>query len=182
MSALGNIRDFFNDILSTSRNGVIATSYANDYVVRKKAYSIRQSLTIADTTTYYVLFDPSASQFDVYLEPFRISTSTGTVDMALTSDFTYTGATTSLPVINRYGVVVEENDLKNYTSITGLVINSTPVKYTIGSRASNQSAGGGVTAGNAIFVFEKDKKYLLSFKNNSGEQAIVSLQFDYFLD
>lgn len=180
MSALGEIRDWFRETLSTEKNSIKITTHSDDSVIQREAYSIRQSINILTGETARILFDCSELTEDIILKPFRVHTTTGTVDMSLTKDFTYTSADTPYPVINRYGLHLATTELKNYTNLTGLVVSSEPLTYTIGESSSNQFSGGGVTAGSEIFVFEKNGKYLLSFKNNAGESVKVSLQFDWF--
>ena len=168
---------------SESGDGIIATSYANNAVLKKQAYGIRQTYTIIQNSEVNILFDPSLYGDDVFLVPFRIATTVGAIEVSLTTDFVYTAADTEPPIFNRYGLTDNPvHKMGVFQNITGLVVNSEPLKYAIGSRSTNQSSGGGSTAGSQIFLFEKDKKYLLTFKNNLGatDPAIISLQFDWF--
>lgn len=183
MSLLESIRLNLFGVTSSTKNAIISTSKTNDFVVQKKAYSIRQSIPVLTAATTRILFDTTGMENDTLVSPFKVSTNVGPCHMSFTSDLTYTSADTPLLVLNRYGVVaVTDSGVKNYTNITGLVIGSEPATYPLGSKSTNQASGGGVVAGQAIFFFEKDKQYLISITNNSGEAVDVGFQFDWYED
>lgn len=183
MSVENPVRADYFQSWDTVRQAKLITTYKDDFVVRKQAYSIRQVFTIADTGLTRILFDPSLANQDIFLVPFRVGINVGPMRMTITPDITITSADTELPVSNRYGLVdIPVHKMGCFTNITGLVINSEPIEYIVGSKSTNQASGGGTTAGEEIFIFEKNKKYLLSFYNDqgSGEEMDVSLQFDWF--
>lgn len=92
-------------LLTNDSNAIISSSFADDFVAQKKAYSIRHVYELNTNEIGYLLIDPSIYGSDVFSVPFRMSTTIGPIDVTLTNDFTYTTADTQLPVFNRYGLI-----------------------------------------------------------------------------
>lgn len=180
--ALVSVDPQISSTLTLSKDGIVIAPYASDAVLRKQAYSIRQVFTILTGATKTLIFDPTTLGNDVILEPFRVSSTVGTVKMNLIADVKIDSGDSELPVVNRYGLLdFPIHKMGCFDTFTNLDRGSQPPsEYIVGSKSTNQSSGGGSTAGANIFTFENDKKYLLEWVNNTGEEVDVSLQFDWF--
>jgi hypothetical protein len=171
-----------NATKSFTGDAIVTTTYGDNYVVLDKALSIRDSVAVGDNETAYFLIDPSTYPDDeIFCLPIRMTSTSGRFDVVITPDFTYTTATNAVDVFRRNGVVVDNTGyVKVYKTITGLTINSSPLKYPVGGESSNQNSAGGNVAGESVFTIHSDNKLLISATNNSGEDAYFGIQIDWY--
>ena len=107
------------DILSYSKNGIVATSYRDDSIVAGNAFANETIRTVATgATTQFFVLDPTACTGSVFKLPISVNPSTGVVKVKLYEGTNFVGGT-ALSFINRNrnSDITQKSSLKESDSV-----------------------------------------------------------------
>lgn len=171
--------------ISVDGVSLITNSQIEELVKLGRLYTIQTVLTINNSTTKYLLFDPTLvipnlPDFlgNVIAFPFRLKTTAGPITVCLYAGTDYAEGTLQ-PLINR-------NANSPNTSLTTIKADPTGsnkgtllFKYLVGQ--ASQTAvfpGGGDGETDLPFILDITKKMLLEIPNNSGENIQFEIRFN----
>lgn len=171
-----------NPIFQTSytKDGLLTTTYADDYVTRGKGFELQRRITLTSGQTLYLEFNIALAVGKlVYSLPIRASTNIGTVFLdTYLADSSTGGTAMSVNNLNGLSSTVPLTTVK-----TGVTPSGTPTKlreYSIGAAKTNQSSGGGT--GSAVFpkVLDNTKPLYFKFVNQETVTVTVDLGFVWY--
>ena len=133
-------------ILSNSRHGIRATTFADDYAAQGKAFQIQRRITLTTQQTLYLVLDTTAlvaSGKCLIILPLIMSTNAGSVFVDTYPIESYTGG-------SEIKFARLNSTIENYAESvfkTGITPTGTPGdelrQYIVGALSTNQNAGGG---------------------------------------
>ena len=167
---------------SHSGDGVIATSYANDYTIQGKHFLINNIETIAKATTKTFLLDLSNIPFDagVILDPISIGVNGADITFNLYEGTDYTGgdAVTSFN-INRSSDKTAIATMT--TSPTGIDKGTLVRQHIAFSTGSGSNITAGTKVGINISILDITKNYLIELVNDdSNNSAVIEYNHSWF--
>lgn len=166
--------------LSTSKDGIIATTYKDDYINRGNCFSISNNFEISAAATRYIALDPTGYEgFAVVVFPPKFQTTYGYVTVNILIDTDYTSET-ELTLINRNANSSNTAKTKLYDNATGDIEGTSFSQDLVGYGVTNQSSGGGTNVFHEPLWIDKTKRYALKIQNNSGKDIIFNIKFVIF--
>lgn len=165
--------------LSFSQDAIIATDYAQDYIVRGRAFQIRKRITIPGEETLYMEFDLTKATGPIFTLPVLCSTAGGAVFLDTYNADSSTGGT-ALPVLK---LNTSSDNLPKITVKSGVTVSGTPEnvrEYIIGTLSTNQSSGGGLISDETPKVWANDKPLYFKFMNQETGPVVLNVGFVWF--
>lgn len=177
---MSNGNSLIRGFLSYSKDGLVTTSYADDYIVRGYGFSLQRVISIGNGSTKYLLVDPSNYTGDsVFGSALDFSTTAGAVYVYISTNHDYSGGD-ELTTFNR-------NLTSNNTAATIITENPTgtndggePIQYIVGTASTNQNSGGATRVNRSIFILSPAYTYLVKIVNSAGEDINFEIDFTWF--
>ena len=160
------------DKLSYSKDAILTTNYANDYIVRGYGFGIEDTAEITAGASAYFLFDPTALvNKSVIFLPIEACTTLEDIEFVIYEDTDYTGGATVTP----------RNLNRNFSDSLDSVITlgatgsdkGTQLKKRVAT--SDKKAGGRLGEG-SLTILDVTKKYLIEIKNLGTGTTTVCYQ------
>lgn len=159
-----------NSIRSFSKDGIVTTSYSDDYIVRGRGFQIARRFTLSTGITKFAL-DPTgltAENKQMFILPLSHKVTDGPVYIKTYKVDEYTG-----------GTVVPSIDLNETVEDTAVVVFKQGVSstgeagddlrdYIIGTSGGFLASGGGEERGDISIVNKPDRPYIIEVNNQSG--------------
>lgn len=166
--------------LSAAQDAILTTDYRDNYIARGQCFGISKNFAVNSGATKTFLLDPTAYKgFAIVTFPLKYHVTSGYVQVYISVDSDYSGGT-ALSLTNR-------NNMSNITAVTkinqdatGNNIGTVISEDLIGFKHTNQISGGGNNAAFEPFWLRTDKKYLIRFVNQSGENIELNIKFILF--
>lgn len=163
---------------SYSKDGLVATTYADDAVVAGNAFVFEKNFTISNAVpTLYILFDyttyvPSDGQIgQIFVYPPLFASSAGPVIVTVYTGTDYTGGT-EFNAVNSNTLASKSTSGTTLTSGATGTTKGTPVlEYLVGTDTPGVSGPSGGGAGGLSFFITGNAvgdKTLVEINNNSG--------------
>ena len=149
-----------SDCLSYSKNGIVSTSYRDDFIVKGKSFFRENVITAAVGTDYYVMDATACDCEKVFKLPVKVNPAVGTVLLTVYEGTDYTGVTT-LPLLNRDRTSSATTKITLKDTGTGTDKGTEIQKVLYGVDATRQSAGGGTNISANALILDRTKKILL---------------------
>jgi len=162
---------------STSSDGIVATTYSDDTIVKGNAHTVVNSATLAGSATINFLVDMSSVDSDktVFILPCLISSESHRVEFRFYEDTDYTGGTT-----------VETFNPNRLSSTTKQTVFTTGASgsdkgdllITRNAFATNKDSA--ETSTYSFLILDKTKKYLAEFENTSVNDTVIDYSTTIF--
>ena len=175
------ITEMLENRASISKDAWLSTTYADDFIVRGKAFTISKNFTIAVSGVLRILVDyttfiPAADELgQIFVFPPVFSTTAGPVTVDVYRDTDYTGGTEA--VVFNPNTTVQKTlagltlTTGNTTQITGSVKGDIVLQYLVGLATPGVSgASGGAATGLSFLISRNTDKTLLEVTNASGAE------------
>ena len=159
---------------SFSSDAILATTYANDGIVRGLGFVYEKNFAIANGATLYVLHDytgyvPAQGQLgQIYVMPPQFSCSKGPVLVSVYRGTNYTGGTPFTSLNANTTSPKTQSGTIHTSGATGTVKGTLVLEYLVGTDAQGGSADGGQAIGLEFFIRPNTGKTLVEIVNNSG--------------
>ena len=181
--AILTIEPQLSKALSSSKTGIVTTSFANNAIANGEGFNIESIFTIgAADHTYDIVFDTTAFTRNEFISyPSIFGTSAGPVIVTLGTCDSYTVGTAITPLNQNHnfkGAYPAEIIFKYDVTTTGYV--ATTKKKLVGSTSTNQDSGGGTLSGLLPIWLETGIIYVFRIDNLSGEEIYFYLNNDWF--
>lgn len=171
-----------NNQLSVSKDGLILTSYRDDYIARGQGFEIHRRLPLTSAQTLYAVFDLSgvdAGKF-VFSMPLKARTSIGQVYIDSYLITSYTGGA-EIPEVN-------SNRASSLTAQGALVSGVTPTgspgndlrQYIIGQATAPVNEGGGPGSEDGPKIWLPDDLVGVKIVNQENEAIDLELFLQWF--
>lgn len=136
----------FNQVLSFSKTGIVATDYAKDAIAAGKGFQIQRIFTISDSAPLYLVLDTTGmvgSGKSLALMPLMLNTAGGNVKVETYPIESYTGG-------NEIKFARLNSTIENF-ALSKFYSGATPTgepgdeyrEYSIGTLSTHQASGGG---------------------------------------
>lgn len=169
-------------VLSEGKDCIVTSSHLEDAIHKGEVFTTQQIYDIGNGGTLRILIDPTlaTSTSEISIVPFAFATTIGYQIVTFTNDCDYTGGTLSA-VVNRNdnetGIIINQMEVRQAPS--GTNAGDYITDYIVGTKATNQSSGGGSNLPSDIFILNNAKKYLLTIVNYAGEAVKFSMRLTW---
>ena len=170
-------RGLLNSQCSFSGDGILATTYIDDYTVRGAAFLFQKNYTIADAGTLYILIDYTTytgANSLVFVRPAVFSTTYGPVIARVYRGTNYSGGTEE-HAYNLNTVIGGESQTTITSGATGTTKGTVAQEWLVGFGSTNQSSGGGSVTVDANIIRDNTSKSLIEIVNNSGNEITFNI-------
>lgn len=172
---------FLSSQKSFSGDAVLTTDYERDYITRGMAFEVQRRITLTSQQTLYLEFNIALAVGKiVYSLPIKATTPGGNVFL----DTYYATSSTGGSVLM---VPNNLNALSANVALTTVKTGVTPSgtasglrEYSIGSKATNQAAGGGPIGAGYAKVLGNSKPLYFKFVNQESSTVTVDLGFVWY--
>lgn len=171
----GNI---INNVLTDTKDGIVTSTYEKDYAYQGKAFQIQRRFAIASSATSYFVLDTTPlviAEKRVSILPLIMSTGEGLAYVDTYAITSYTGGT-PVPFAR------VNSDIANYAESifkTGVTPTGSPGddlrQYIVGSKSTNQNAGGGVSSQDIAKQFPAGVKIVGKVENKETSETVLEL-------
>ena len=170
-----------SNILSYSKNGLIVTSYENDYISQGVAFQIHRRIPIGASATVKVVFDYSALvDKGIFTLPIMAKTNCCQCYLNTYKIETYTGGS-ELPSINRNGVSSNIAECVVKIGVTSADIAGDDLReYIVGALSTRQNSGGGSISGESPKIFESGDIIMFEIINQENDAVDFELNFNWY--
>jgi len=161
---------------SYSKDAVLTTSYADDYITRGKGFQVQKRVTLSGSQTLYIEFNTAlASGLMVYSLPMNITPNQGNVFLdTYNVDSTTGGSVYTVPLnLNALSDNQSVVTIKYGITTSGTITNLR--EYSFGAPLTNQSSGGGTTAGDSPKILDNTKPLILKLMNQETETVVLDV-------
>lgn len=153
-----------SDVLSASKNGLVATTYRDDYIVRGRSFANEITRTIdvsslTNSTENFVLDVSACDCTQIFKMPILITPTNGFVIVNLYEDTNYVG-TESLTFIDRNRLTANSTDISLKGGATGTVKGTKLLSVVFGTDETRQNAGGGTGTSANFLILNPNMNYL----------------------
>lgn len=173
-----------NGVNSFSEDGIITTTYANDYSTRGNNFMFVNTASIAGETTVNFLIDLSSVPSDntIFVETISLISSASEVSMCIYEGADYTGGTT----VTGYNANRNVSDSYNFVVTTGATDSGSGKgtlirkKSAFGSTGVAHTTAGGTAIDDKFVILNNTKKYLIELTNEGTDATKVSYSVNTF--
>jgi hypothetical protein len=175
---IGN-KPSLGQVLSYSKDGLVVTTYADDNIVKGNCFQIQRVITVTDDAPIYIVLDTTAlvgANKILFILPLILSTAGGNCKVETYPIESYTGGNEIK--FARVNSTVDNFALsKVYKDVTpvGNVPDDEYREYSIGTKSTNQSSGGGLDVPDIAKKFPSGS--LITAKISTLETSDVELNF-----
>lgn len=162
---------------SYSRDGIVATTYADDYIVSGNSFTSQLVLTAAAGKTYY-LFDASGSDKTIFTIPASFSASDGPVVVSFRYAHDYAGGS-ALRTFNRNANSATANEAVLTQAPSGSDIGLVNSQILIGTSAGGIFTGGGKAGQSSAFIINNAVSFLIEVDNQTSPAAAVKFGYTF---
>lgn len=181
MSALGDIRNWFENILAFTKNGIVATTYADDSIVRGAAFSRSDVIDLPASGTVSFLFDATAfvDEYVYFVPPIYFKSSETEVNLIVYEDTDYAGGTI-VPVYDRNRRSGNTISANLTVGATGTDKGTPIIKHAAFAASQgnvqNSASGGSVNP----IILDSAKAYLIELENIEASATRVEYDVTVF--
>lgn len=166
-------------VLSESEEGIISTTFADNYGVKGNGFTLQRNFSIAATvgTKLYILIDYTTYTKDdgfIFVLPPLFSASSGAVLVNIYRGTNYSGGT-PIEVPSTNTIIANTLETTITKDPTGTILGTSVLEYLVGSSATNQTSGGSAIISGPPFIRNNTNVTLVEIINNSGE----AITFNY---
>lgn len=173
-----NIQSLANSS-SYSGDGIVTTSYDDDYIVRGNAFTSQLVLSLTSGMNY-VLFSGNGSASDtIFTIPPRFSADDGQVIVSFRLGSDYSGGA-ELAYFNRNATSPNTPKAKLALGATGTDEGTIQSQYLIGTTGGFFTSGGGQTSGDKAFIIPANAIFLVEINNQSGGTINFGYTFTWY--
>lgn len=159
-----------NSVRSFSKDGIVTTSYADDYILRGQGFQIARRFTLGTGITKFILDTTGLADAEkiMFLLPVTHKVTDGPVYVTTYKVNAYTGGTEVPSIdlnenVDETAVVVFKN---------GVSSDGTPGDdkrdYIVGTESGFLQSGGGDERGDISLINKSDRPYIIEVDNQSG--------------
>jgi len=157
---------------SNSFDAMKMTTYADDYIVQGKSFTVNGITTINAETILNFLIKPGTS-VSMFVLPFTIKSQSTYIQVRIYEDTDYTGGT-AVSATNRNRISTNTLQATITTGATGsdkgdLIISHAIFGSSLPQGTAYSGAGGSANA----FILDSSKKYLVEIENTDGSNSTV---------
>lgn len=166
---------------SYSKDAVLTTSYADDYITRGNGFQVKKRIALSGSQTLYLEFDitKAVGKFVYALAPIMAS-SGGLVFVDTYLADSSTGGTTLVTPLNMNSL---SSNAALTTVKTGVTVSGTPSvvrEYLVGTTATNQSSGSGASAAGVPRILNNTKPLYFKIANQEASALTFNLEFVWY--
>lgn len=168
-----------NSQVSYSKDGLITTSYADDYISRGNAFQFHRIFTIPAAGTKIIVDFSTATGKQIFTLPIRMAVNESQVFVSTYIVDTYTGGT-EIPAINRNRLVDNDSLTTVKSGVTSTDTAGDDLReYIIGALSTNQNPGGGTGGGASPKIFD-NKKLIIDVVNQEADTIYLEINFNWY--
>jgi hypothetical protein len=174
------------DIGTVSGDGIVATTYEENYVYKGFGYQVHRRFQIpASPARYRILLDTSLvpSDYELFTRPLYMRTDEGQCFADTYGITSYTGGT-ELPILNRNskpGMPAARSVFKyGVATVDPAVAPDTSRQYIIGAKGTQQNPGGGPSGDEGIKVFPPGGILMIDIANQENSAIWLEINFLYY--
>ena len=181
MSIWKGINNVLNAVFSFSRNGIIATSYAEDYISQGLAYQVHRKVLIPGSSTVKIVLDfTDITEGAIFTLPLKFQTSEGQCFIDTYKVLNYSGGV-NIPGINRNDQSANIPSGELYSGVTSTDVAGDDLReYIIGTSSTNQNSGGGTSSGVAPKIFSPGEIIMIEIQNQETTSCYVEYNFNWY--
>lgn len=158
---------------------MLGTDYAQDYMVRGKAFQFRKRLTIPGSGDLELEFDFTKYGGIVFSQPIQMRSTGGLVYVDTYQRTSSTGGTAETVInLNETSDNVNATTVKSGVTSTGdkLLIR----EYTVGTKSTNQASGGGSAGFGVAKILDTSKPRYFYFANQETSDVVLEVEFIWY--
>lgn len=168
--------DILLKVLSSSKNAILSTDYANDEIVKGNAFQVHRIFEIPSGGKKLVLDLTNISDDFTFTLPLRLATNEGQCWVNTYKIDSYTRGDI-VPVINRNGTSAHTPNGVFKAGVTSTDVAGDDLRqYIVGTLSTNQNSGGGIGGSSNIKIFGKD---IIMFDVENKENSTIYLELNF---